>query len=124
MKLRGPSAKIEKARDLRRKMTPAEEKLWRALRYQKTGFKFRRQHQFGDYLTDFYCRDACLVIECDGSVHERNERWHHDRNRDACMIGQGVRVLRFTNDQVLNETEIVLGEIARHLPLPFGRGPG
>lgn len=85
---------------------------------QLLGFKFRRQHQFGDYLTDFYCREANLVVECDGSVHEDRDQWHHDQNRDAYMIGQGVRVLRFTNDQILNNVEDVLTEISKHLPLP------
>ena len=86
------------------------------------GFKFRRQHQFGDYVADFYCHEAHLVIECDGPVHQGGERWHHDQNRDAYMIGQDLRVLRFSNEQILNETENVLDEIAEFLPSPRGRG--
>ena len=74
----------ELARELRAKQTPAETLLWQLLRKrQLLGFKFRRQHQFGDYITDFYCHEARLVIECDGSVHDPNEQWHHDQNRDA-----------------------------------------
>jgi very-short-patch-repair endonuclease len=66
-----------------------------------------------------------LVIECDGGVHGSNEQWHHDQERDAYMISQGVRVLRLTNDRILNETESVLEEIAKSLtPCPFGRGLG
>jgi very-short-patch-repair endonuclease len=56
-----------------------------------------------------------LVIECDGSIHQKDERWHHDQVRDAYMISQGVRVLRFTNEQVLNDTAAVLSEIAKQL---------
>ena len=72
------------ARELRNKQTPAEALLWQLLRNrQLCGFKFRRQHQFGDYIADFYCYDAQLVIECDGPVHQPNEQWHHDQNRNA-----------------------------------------
>jgi very-short-patch-repair endonuclease len=56
------------------------------------------------------------VIECDGPIHVENERWHHDQIRDAYMISQGLRVLRFTNEQVLNDTSAVLHQIAKHLP--------
>ncbi len=65
---------------------------------------------------------AQLVIECDGSVHESNEQWYHDRNRDAYLIAQGLRVLRFTNDRILNDTENVLEEIAKYLSSPSERG--
>jgi len=99
--------------------------LWQLLRNRHLlGFKFRRQHQFGNYVADFYCREARLAIECDGGVHDRNEQWHHDQLRDAYMISQGIRVLRFTNEQILNDTESVLDEIAKHLPLPLGEGRG
>ena len=113
------------AAELRKKQTSAEALLWHVLRdRQLLGFKFRRQHQFGDYVADFYCREAHLVIECDGLVHDRNEQWHHDQNRYAYMISQGIRVLRFTNERVLNDTEHVLEEIVKHLPLPLGEGSG
>jgi len=104
------------ARDLRMRQTEAETLLWQLLRNrQLLGFKFRRQHQFGDYIADFYCREASLVIECDGSVHERNEQWHHDQKRDAYMIFSGLRILRFTNEQILDDSETVLKEISKYL---------
>jgi type I restriction enzyme R subunit len=107
---------VELARELRKRQTSAEGLLWQLLRNrQLLEFKFRRQHQFGDYVADFYCHEAQLVIECDGSVHESDEQWYHDRNRDAYMIAQGLRVLRFTNDRILNDTENVLKEIAKYL---------
>ena len=107
------------ARELRKKQTSAEGLLWQLLRKrQLLEFKFRRQHQFGDYVADFYCHEAQLVIECDGSVHQSNELWHHDQERDAYMTAQGLRVLRFTNDRILNDTEAVLEEIAKYLPSP------
>jgi very-short-patch-repair endonuclease len=96
--------------------TPAENLLWQLLRNrQLQGFKFRRQHQFGGYVADFYCRKACLVVECDGSAHNSDGQWQHDQVRDAYMLSQGLRVLRFSNDQILNDTENVLREIAEYL---------
>ena len=58
---------------------------------------------------------ACLVVECDGSAHNSNGQWQHDQVRDAYMLSQGLRVLRFNNDQILNDTENVLREIAEYL---------
>ena len=75
---------LELARELRKRQTSAETLLWQLLRDRRLlGFKFRRQHQFGDYVADFYCHEAKLVIECDGRVHQASERWQHDQNRDA-----------------------------------------
>ena len=92
--------------------------LWQLLRNrQLLGFKFRRQHQFGDYVADFFCREAGLVIECDGSAHRGNIPWNHDQKRDAYMISQGVRVLRFTNDQIFDDIEAVLEAIVTNLKL-------
>ena len=106
----------ELARELRAQGTPAESLLWQLLRNRQLhGFKFRRQHQFGNYVADFYCRKARLVVECDGSAHNSNEQWQHDQVRDAYMVSQGLRVLRFSNDQILNNTENILSEIAEHL---------
>src|SRR2546421_5212781 len=112
-------------RELRKELTSAETLLWELIRNRRLlGFKFRRQHQIGRYVADFYCREAQLVIECDGSVHEGNEQRQHDHNRDVYLASQGIRVLRFTNEQVLNDTHGVLDEIAKHLPLPLGEGRG
>src|SRR5436190_22541935 len=107
---------LKLVRELRAKQTAAETLLWQLLRNrQLLGFKFRRQHQFGDYVADFYCREAQLVIECDGSAHQGNESWHHDQNRDAYLISQGLRVMRCKNEEVLNDTDRVLSDIAGRL---------
>ena len=109
----------ELSRELRKNETSTEALLWESLRNRKLlGFKFRRQHQFGDYVADLYCREAQLVIECDGPAHEPNEQWCHDQNRDAYMIAQGLRVLRFTNQQIQDEIERVLEEIGKYLLSP------
>ena len=107
---------VEQARKLRTRETRAESWLWTKLRNrQLCGFKFRRQHQYGNYIADFYCHEAQLVVECDGSIHETNENWQHDQTRDAYMVSQGVRVLRFTNEEVTNNTDAVLEKIAKYL---------
>ena len=86
--------------------------LWNELRSrQLLGFKFRRQHQFGDYIADFYCHEACLIIECDGPVHDGNEQWQHHQVRDSYMVSHGLRVLRFKNEEVLNDLKTVLEKI-------------
>jgi very-short-patch-repair endonuclease len=106
----------QRARELRLAQTAAEAKLWSYLRNKKLlGFKFRRQHQFGSYIADFYCHEAQLVVECDGSVHDGNEEWHHDQQRDAYMVANGIRVLRFTNQEILADTEKVLEHISSYL---------
>lgn len=79
------------------------------------GFKFRRQHQVGMYVIDFYCHEAKLVIECDGAIHAKAQSWQHDQNREAYMSSLGLRTLRFTNEEVLNETERVLSVIRDYL---------
>jgi type I restriction enzyme M protein len=110
---------------MRKKQTPAEELLWELMcDRQLCGAKFRRQHQFGDYLCDFYCHEAKLVVECDGEPHEKPDRIKHDAKRDAFLKAQGLTVLRFKNERVLNDTDAVLHEIAVHLPSPLGRRAG
>src|ERR1051325_4004313 len=116
---------LELARELRQRQTSAENLLWQLLRDRRfLGFKFRRQHQIGDYVADFYCREAKLVIECDGAIHRLNEQWHHDQKRDAYMIGQGIRVGIITNERILNDTLKALEETAHYPPSPLGRGAG
>jgi len=125
----------ERSRELRQKQTPAEDLLWQVLRNRKLlGFKFRRQHQYGDYIADFYCHEARLVIECDGPVHDGKEACFHDQKRDAYMMSMGLKVMRFNNNRVLYDTENVLAEISSYLlgiapvpslkrfPLSLGRG--
>ncbi len=119
------SGLLEKARELRQGQTPAEEVLWQLLRNRQVcGLKFRRQHQFGDYVCDFYCAEANLVVECDGGVHSTPERQKVDQKRDAYLKSQGLKVLRFPNERVLSNTKAVLGEIAESLPSTSGRGAG
>jgi very-short-patch-repair endonuclease len=110
------SGLVKLARELRKSQTSAEALLWDLLRDRRLlGFKFRRQHQIGNYVADFFCREAQLVIECDGSVHQGNDSWNHDQNRDIYMISLGLRVMRLNNEEILNETARVLSDIAARL---------
>ncbi|MDR1497845.1 MAG: HsdR family type I site-specific deoxyribonuclease [Puniceicoccales bacterium] len=119
------SGLLKRARELRAKQTPAEELLWALLRNrQLAGAKFRRQHQFGKYICDFYCAEAGLIVECDGASHHTPEAMAHDAKRDAYLRASGHTVLRFENNQVLTDTETVLKKISLHLPSPLGRGAG
>lgn len=114
---------MQRARELRMKQTEAETFLWELLRDRQFGnAKFRRQHQFGEYICDFFCHEAKLVIECDGAAHDTPDRQKHDQKRDAYLKSQGLTVIRFQNDRVLNDTAAVLEEIAHQLPSPSGRG--
>jgi very-short-patch-repair endonuclease len=106
-------------RGLRKGMTDAEIRLWRCLRgKQMDGHKFRRQHPFGDYILDFVCVEAKLVVEIDGGQHVTS--MEKDVARTASLQKAGFRVLRFWNDQVLKNVEDVKSAIweALHTPPP------
>ena len=96
------------ARHLRTHSTDAERVLWRHLRaYRLRGHKFRRQAPIGRYIVDFVCFELRLVIELDGGQHA--ERTKYESDRTAWLRGQGFRVLRFWNTDVLNNLEGVRG---------------
>ncbi|HVK54529.1 MAG TPA: endonuclease domain-containing protein [Burkholderiales bacterium] len=103
------------ARRLRRNMTDVERLLWRQLRAHRfSDYKFRRQHQIGSFIVDFACMDAKLIIELDGGQHAEQSK--KDEVRDAWLLSQGYRVLRFWNNDVIQNLEGVLQRIAEALP--------
>ena len=103
---------LRNARHLRNTQTDAENLLWHILRGRRfCGFKFRRQHPVGSYILDFYCHDAQLAIELDGGGHAVEEQVEYDRQRTKELASAGIRVLRFWNDQVFKQTEVVLEAI-------------
>jgi very-short-patch-repair endonuclease len=105
---------LARARDLRRSGTEAENRLWSALRGRRLeGFKFRRQMWIGSFIADFCCMEAKLVVEVDGSQH--GERAAHDRVRSEALGKEGYRVLRFWNNEVLEELDSVLTAIRSEL---------
>jgi very-short-patch-repair endonuclease len=100
---------IDFARHLRQTATSYEDFLWQLLRNrQRCGKKFRRQHPLGIYTADFYCAEAKLDVEVDGSPHDTVEGKRKDEARDAWMRSQGIEVLRFGGWQVESETQQVL----------------
>jgi len=115
----------EISRQLRENMTDAEMHLWAKIRMrQLQGYQFYRQKPVGDYVVDFYCPRAKLAIEIDGSHHLVGETMEYDRIRDDYLSSLGLRVLRFTNTDVLTHTEGVLEKIEEEIPLspPFSKG--
>ncbi|MFI5016140.1 MAG: endonuclease domain-containing protein [Hyphomicrobiales bacterium] len=102
---------LARARHLRREMTRAETILWRCLRDRGIGAKFRRQVPIGPYVGDFVCVGARIIVELDGPPHEKSEQQTHDRRRDQWLRAKGWCVLRFSNDLVIGDGEIVLQEI-------------
>ena len=105
-----------KARQLRTNMTDAEQKLWyHVRRKQILGVQFFRQRPIGEYIVDFHAPTVKLVIELDGSQHMEDHAIGYDSIRSAYLEKLGLRVLRFNNLQVLNETESVLDVINRFI---------
>lgn len=108
------------ARSLRGDMPLAEKKLWQALRgKQLEGLRFRRQHPIGPYITDFACIDKSLVIELDGGQHQ--DHVAYDARRTAYVESLGWQVLRFWNNDVLNNLDGVLAKVVEVLataPIP------
>lgn len=90
-------------------MTDAEKHLWQRIRMQQLGVKFRRQHPVGSYVLDFACIDARLAIEIDGGQHAETQI--EDSLRSAWLEERGWKVLRFWNNDVLQNIEGVLAEI-------------
>jgi very-short-patch-repair endonuclease len=98
------------AQELRRNLTPAEKKLWSHLRAHRMGdVHFRNQHAIGNYVVDFCAPRKKLIIELDGSQHM--EQQEYDSERTAFLEAKGYRVLRFWNDDVINNMEMVLKAI-------------
>jgi very-short-patch-repair endonuclease len=100
------------ARQLRSTQTDAENLLWHLLRNRRfCGFNFRRQHPVKTYILDFYCNDNRLAIELDGGGHNADNLMTYDAVRTKELESVGIKVIRFWNDEVLNDIEPVLESI-------------
>jgi very-short-patch-repair endonuclease len=108
-----------RARELRRDATPAEKLLWKRLRNQQVGFKFRRQCPLGPYFADLCCKEQRLVVELDGDSDASDRE--RDAKRTEYLTERGYRVVRFWNDEVLTNVEGVLEEILAFLKDPHRR---
>jgi very-short-patch-repair endonuclease len=113
--------KTDRARRLRRDMTNAEWRLWGVLRGGQMGASFRRQHPIGPYFVDFYCAPLKLAIELDGGQHA--ERQGYDDARTTFLATQGIKVVRYWNNEVMENLDGVCVDLSaaiqgRNLSLP------
>ena len=115
---RGGPSLTRRSQYLRRNMTDAERALWRELRHDQLGRRFRRQHPIPPYVVDFACIEAKLIVEADGGQHADG----CDQERDAYLRRQGWKILRFWNNDVLQNRTEVLQIIAMTLAVS-GRPP-
>jgi very-short-patch-repair endonuclease len=121
---RGEAQSRQFARRLRKEMTEAEVVLWTFLRRRALGgYKFRRQHPIGQYIADFACISAQLVIEVDGATHCTSEQLAHDAMRTAYLEARGWRVVRVGYLDVFENMDGVWRTIERQLPPPAASPP-
>ncbi len=104
-----------RAEELRKFPTHEEVLMWGYLSGNKLGVKFRRQHPISNYIADFYCHSLKLVIEIDGSIHNKEEVKINDATRQKEIEELGITVIRFTNSQVKNNPEIILEQINKKI---------
>ena len=101
--------KQQRAKELRRDMTPAEKILWEELRANKLGVHFRRQQVIQGFIVDFYCHKSALVVEVDGDIHDLQKE--EDIRREKALHELGLRIVRFGNDDVLKDLSTVVVRI-------------
>ncbi len=103
---------FERAKELRENPTKAERSLLSVLcKNQMLGLRFKHQHPISIFIADFYCHKLKLVIEVDGEIHNRKESVEYDENRTAELESYGITVIRFTNEEVLENIEQVRDRI-------------
>jgi very-short-patch-repair endonuclease len=106
----------ERSRLLRKNMTAAEEYLWSKIRDDAIKcFRFYRQKPIGIYIADFYCPKAKLIVEVDGGQHDSSEIVEYDKARSEYLTSLGLRILRFTNREILTNITDVLEKIKKNL---------
>jgi very-short-patch-repair endonuclease len=105
--------KLQRAKELRHDMTPAEKILWNELRANKLGVHFRRQQVIAGFIVDFYCHKAALVIEVDGDIHGLQQ--DEDASREKALREMGLRIVRFKNDEILHNLFVVVRKIREQL---------
>ena len=114
----------DRAREMRKQPTEAEDVLWQRLRNNQIGYKFRRQHPFGEYIVDFICFETPVVIEVDGGYHHEKEQIALDAQRDKYFRDNGFATIRITNAEILCDTDATVQHITRYLkdfPLQGGQ---
>ena len=120
MKIHNNKRFIERRRELRKTSTSEEAKLWKELRNNKLGVKFKRQHSIGGYILDFYCFQARLIIEIDGKSHDLQKEY--DAGRDKYFRELGYLTIRIQNDDIRTGLLKVIEDIKNTLSLRLGEG--
>ncbi len=111
-----PTSSFLKAKELRDKMTIAERLLWTELEKNKLlGVKFRRQHPIGIYIVDFYAHKFKLIIELDGKYHQNMKQQILDDERTIFLEFNGLKVIRFKNEEILDNIETVIQKIKNEI---------
>lgn len=111
-----PPTIFSKAKKLRNEMTEVEMLMWEKLRSNRFhGYKFRRQHPISIYVADFYCHQFNLIIEVDGEYHNETNQLNRDEERTKDLNFQGMKILRFTNDEIKNDINAVLKKIKEYI---------
>jgi very-short-patch-repair endonuclease len=113
---------IVRSRELRKNMTPAEKKLWHNF-LRKHNLLFHRQKIINHYILDFYCSKALLALEIDGETHFTTDAMEYDKNRTAILEGYGIKVLRFTNEEVYDHFAKVCSTIDAELASRLEKPP-
>jgi very-short-patch-repair endonuclease len=99
-------------RNLRKRQTDSEKLLWQCLRKKRLkGLKFRRQHPIGRYLADFYCPEAHLAVELEGSIHRAKDQKGYDKIRQEAIQMRGIRVVRVRNEEVERDLDGVIRRV-------------
>ena len=107
------------ARDNRKDPTPAEETFWQAVRdHGIGGYQFRRQHPVGPFILDFYCAKRKLAVELDGAIHE--QQLELDQARTEALATLKIQVIRFRNEEVIEDLAGVVARIAESLRSRYG----
>ena len=102
---------FENAKALRLNQTEAEKKMWEYLKLKPLGYKFRRQHPLKTFIADFYCHQAQLIIEIDGGIHKDKNVAKCDSVRQEILESEGIRFLRFTNEDVEQRFEKIKSSV-------------
>ncbi|MEW6403892.1 MAG: DUF559 domain-containing protein [Chloroflexota bacterium] len=107
-------AKLERAKELRREMTPAEKMLWKEVRANKLGVHFRRQQVVAGFIVDFYCHKAALVVEVDGDIHDLQK--DEDARREKVLREMGLGIIRVQNEEIVRDLSAVVKKIQGIIP--------
>ncbi len=107
---------VEKARENRKNTTPAEGKIWKILKNKQfVNFKFIRQKPLYHFIADFYCAELMLIIEIDGGIHTNQDQKEYDKERTEILKSIGIKVIRYTNDEVFKNFSVVCEDLSKQL---------